>query len=123
MNTRRLTIRLLSTLLFILGSAFLCAGWRPIKNASIPVNLTVSPAVAAPNSDVTFTVFLNGNSGGGEYLSIGCTDPDAFTYIPAEVPVPDGASSVTFQARTSSSYSAAVIVTATQNAVSVLRLF
>lgn len=110
-------------LLLVMGSAFLCAGWRPIKNGSIPVNLSVSPTFASPNSDVTFTVALNGQSSGNEILSIGCTDPNAFSYLPAEVEVPQGVSSVTFQAHTSSSYSNVVIVTATQNAVSVLRLF
>lgn len=85
------------------------------QNTSTPQVFEVSPPNAGANQQVTLTVVLDQPTATGEVVSIGCTDPQAFTDLPQYVTVPAGEVQTSFSATTSSVFTDWTVLAATAN--------
>ncbi len=112
----RLTLRVVAVLLITMFSiAFIAAkGGIRHRDTTTPVVLGMDPSNPGHNTDVTFTVQMSGSVTSDTDVTIGCTNPSAFTDLPTDVVVTTGNSSATFHATTSST-SGYFIVAATAN--------
>lgn len=86
-----------------------------IRDGSTPVVFECSPTNPTANSDVSYTVRLDTVTATDEVITIGSTDPLAFTVLPGYVVVPAGSDYVTFSAHTSSSFTNWNVLAATAN--------
>jgi hypothetical protein len=99
----------------VVGATFIVAAPHYVRDATVPVVFEVSPASPGPNTQVSFTVVLDGPSSSGQVVSIGCTDAQAFLDLPTEVIIPAGSASTTFHATTSNLFTSWSIIAATSN--------
>jgi len=85
------------------------------RDTSTPVVFECSPANPAPNSSVTYTIRLDTPTSTDLAITIGSTDPLAFTSLPPYVVVPAGQDSVSFSAHTSLLFTSWNVLAATAN--------
>jgi hypothetical protein len=90
------------------------------RDGSVPIVFECTPSNPAPNSTVTYTVRLDSPTSTDEVITIGSTDPLAFTILPAYVVVPAGSDSTTFTAHTSLLFTSWDVLAATANGVTAL---
>ena len=113
MKTSLKLLVLLATCLLSLG-AFTGANRHPYEK-STPVVFDVQPGSVGPNQNISLTVVLDSPTSTGLVVTIGCTDPYAFTNLPTEVVVEAGHSECTFDATTSSTFTRWAVLTACAN--------
>lgn len=113
MKTSLKLLVMLAICLLSLG-AYTVANRHPYEK-STPVVFDVQPESVGPNQSISLTVVLDAPSATGVVVTIGCTDPYAFTNLPTEVIVESGESQVTFTATTSSTFTRWAVLSACAN--------
>jgi hypothetical protein len=110
--TLKLLIVLVVAVLFV--GAYSGSNRHPIDKTT-PVVFEVTPGNAGPNQLVRLTVVLDHPAATGVVVSIGCTDPYAFSDLDTEIIVPANESQTTFTATTSSTFTNWACLTASAN--------